>query len=203
LRYLLITQLMLLSSVAFGGDKPASCELVGKSIVSRSSSGLAQVSNLGLIQIECHVPVRPFPTKPDGSRYLLKVATVAYQISLDGSKKLVPSEANQTGGGYDTETESVYFYAHIPLDPAERDDEARRFLAKIEKSVAREQITEEENQRMLEWAREVVNPERVGRFRLECRVLDGDHVIGVGVIELEVLFKGRVSEVGLPGFSPG
>jgi hypothetical protein len=118
LRYLLITQLVLLSSVAFAGDKPASCELVGKSVVSCSSSGLAQVSNLGLIQIECHVPARPFPTKPDVARYFLKVATVAYQILPDGSKKLVPSETNQTGGGSDTESESVYFYVHIPLESA-------------------------------------------------------------------------------------
>jgi hypothetical protein len=72
---------MLLSSVAFAGDKLVSCELVGKSVVSHSSSGLAQVSNLGLIQIECQVAVRPFPTKPGEARYLLKVATVAYQIS--------------------------------------------------------------------------------------------------------------------------
>jgi hypothetical protein len=202
LRYLLITQLMLLSSVAFAGDKLVSCELVGKSVVSHSSSGLAQVSNLGLIQIECHVAARPFPTKPGEASYLLKVATVAYQISPDGSKKLVPSEVNQTGGGYDTETESVFFDAHIPLETTERDDEARRFLAKIEKSVAPEEITEEGHQRMLEWAREVVNPERVGHFQLKCRVLDGDRIIGVGVIELEVLFKGRVSDFGLHASPP-
>jgi hypothetical protein len=177
---------MLLSSVAFAGDKLVSCELVGKSVVSHSSSGLAQVSNLGLIQIECHVAARPFPTKPGEASYLLKVATVAYQISPDGSKKLVPSEVNQTGGGYDTETESVFFDAHIPLETTERDDEARRFLAKIEKSVAPE----------------VVNPERVGHFQLKCRVLDGDRIIGVGVVELEVLFKGRVSDFGLPASPP-
>src|ERR1700722_11825686 len=193
---------MLLSSVAFAGDRPASCELVGKSVVSRSSSGLAQVSNLGLIQIECHVPARPFPTKPGEARYLLKVATVAYQISPDGGKKRVPSEVNQTGGGYDSETESVYFYAHIPLELAERDEEARRFLTKIEKSMAPEQITEEGRRRMLERAREFVNPERVGRFRLKCHVLDGDRIIGVGVVELEVLFKGRVSDFGLPASPP-
>jgi hypothetical protein len=193
---------MLLSSVAFAGDKPVSCELVGKSVVSRSSSGLAQVSNLGLIQIECHVAVRPFPTKPGEARYILKVATVAYQISPDGSKKLVPSEVNQTGGGSDTEAESVFFYAHIPLEPTERDDEARKFVAKIEKSMAPEQVTEEVHQRALEGARELINPERVGTFRLECRILDGHRVIGVGIVELEVLFKGRFSDVGSLTFSP-
>ena len=60
LRYLLITRLLLLSSVAFAGDKASSCELVGKSVVSRSSSGLAQVSNLGDIQITCSAPARPY-----------------------------------------------------------------------------------------------------------------------------------------------
>jgi hypothetical protein len=193
---------MLLSSVAFAGDKSASCELVGKSIVSRSSSGLAQVSNLGLIEIECHVAARPFPTKPGEASYLLKVATVAYQISPDGSKKLVPSEVNQTGGGYDTETESVFFDAHIPLETTEREDEAQRFVARIEKSMAPEQITEEGHQQMLKGAREFVDPHRVGHFQVECRVLDGDRIIGVGVVELEVLFKGRISDFGLPASPP-
>jgi hypothetical protein len=35
-----------------------------------------------------------------------------------------------------------------------------------------------------------------------CHVLDGDRMIGVGVIEIEVLFKGRFSDVGLPGAPP-
>jgi hypothetical protein len=202
LRYLLITQLMLLSSVAFAGDRPASCELVGKSVVNRSSSGLAQVSNLGLIEIECHVPARPFPTKPGEARYVLRVVTVAYQIFPDGSKKPVPSEVIQTGAGYDTEAEWADFDAHIPLEPAERDDEARRFVARIEKSMAPEQITEESHQQMLKRVREFVDPHRVGHFQLECRVLDGDRIIGVGVVELEVLFKGRVSDFGLPASPP-
>src|SRR6202049_5289504 len=63
-----MAQLLLLSSVAFGGEKPASCELASKSIVSRSSPGLVQVSNLGDIEITCRVPARPFPTKPGESR---------------------------------------------------------------------------------------------------------------------------------------
>ena len=202
MRYLLITQLMLLSSVAFAGDRPASCELVGKSVVSRSSSGLAQVSNLGLIQIECHVPARPFPPKAGEARYVLRAATVAYETFADGSKKPVPSEVNQTGAGYNTEAEWADFDAHIPLEPAERDDEARRFLARMEKSVPSPQVTEEVHQRALERIREILPQERVGHFQVECRVLDGDRVIGVGVVELEVLFKGRFSDVGSLTFSP-
>jgi hypothetical protein len=202
MRWALVAQLLLLSSVASGRDKPASCELDSKSIVSRSSSGLAQVSNLGLTQIECRIPARPFPSKAGEGRYLLKVAIVAYQILPDGSKKPVPSEVNQTGTGYDTETEWADFDAHVPLEPAERDDEARRLVARLEKSMAPQQITEEARQRALEAAREFANPGRVGRFRLECHILDGDRVIGVGVVELEVLFKGRVSDFGLPGSPP-
>jgi len=88
MKYMLMLNLLVLSSLAFGGDKPAACELESKNIVSRSSSGLAQVSNLGDIQITCRVPARPFPTKPGGEgRYMLKVLTVASQISADGSKK--------------------------------------------------------------------------------------------------------------------
>ena len=45
-------------------------------------------------------------------------------------------------------------------------------------------------------------PAKGGHFRLCCHVLDGDRTIGVGVIEIEVLFKGRFSDVGLPGAPP-
>jgi hypothetical protein len=204
LRYVLITQLLLLSSVAFGGDKPASCELARESIVSRSSSGLAQVSNLGDIEIICRVPARPFPPKPGENRNGLRAATAAYEISPNLSKKSVPSEAHESGGGFgpDPEGEWVDFYVHIPLGSAERDAEIRRYLAKIEKSMAPEQITEEAHQRALEWTRELFYQHRVGHFQVECRISDGDRVIGVGVVELEVLFKGRFSEVGLPASPP-
>lgn len=185
--------------MAFAGDKPASCELVGKSVVSRSPSGLAQVSNLGDIQITCSAPARPYSW--GDSRSPLKIATAAYQVLPDGSKKLVPSETKQTGGGSDTEVESVYFYVHIPLEPAERDAEANRLLAKMEKSMPSEQVTEEAHQRALERLREFVYQHRVGHFAVECRIMDGDHVMGVAVVELEVLFKGRFSDAGLPGFS--
>ena len=202
-----MTQLLLLSCVAFGGDKPASCELASKSIVSRSSSGLAQVSNLGNIQITCHVPARPFPTKPGESHNGLRVATTAYKISADGRTKSVPSEVHQSGGGGggfgpDPEPEWVFFYVHIPIESAERDAEARRYLAKLEKSMPPEQITEEAHQRALERTREFIYQHRVGHFQVECRILDGDRVMGLGIIELEVLFKGRFSDAGLPVSPP-
>jgi hypothetical protein len=204
---MLLAQLLFFSCVAFGSDKTATCELASKSILSRSSSGIAQVSNLGGIQITCRVPARPFPTKPGEIRNGLRAATSAYQISPDGSKKLVPSEVRQFGGGGGgfgphPEPEWVDFYVHIPLEPAERDAEARKYLAKIEKSMAPAQITEEAHQRMLKAVHELVYQDQVGHFQVECRILDGDHVMGVGVVEFEVLFKGSFSEVGLPGAPP-
>jgi hypothetical protein len=208
LRYMLLAQLLLLSSMAFGGDKPASCELASKGIVSRSSSGLAQVSNLGDIQITCRVTARPFPTEPGGEgRYMPRVATTAYKVSPDGGKRLVPSEVHQTGGGGggfgpDPEPEWVVFYVHIALESAEVDAEARRYLAKVEKSLVPEQITEKAHQRAMERIREFVYQHRVGHFQVECHILDGDRVMGVGVVELEVLFKGRFSDVGLPAQPP-
>jgi hypothetical protein len=204
---MLLAQVLLFSSVALGGDKPTLCELSSKSIVSRSSSGFAQVSNLGDIQITCRVPARPFPTEPGRSHNGLRAATTAYIISPDSGKKLVPSEVHQTGGGGggfgpDPEPEWVDFYVHIPLESPERDAEARRYLAKIEKARAPAQITEEVHQRALERLVELVYQNRVGHFQVECRILDGDRVIGVGVVELEVLFKGRFSDVGLPAQPP-
>jgi hypothetical protein len=203
LRYVLIIQLLFLSSVALGGDQPASCELASKSIVSRSSSGLAQVSNLGDIQITCRVPVRAFPTKPGESRSGLRAATTAYKISPDGSKKTVPSEVHESGGGFDpdSEREWVDFYVHIPLPSPERDAEVRRYLAKMEKSITG-QITEESHQRALERIRELVYQHRAGHFQVVCRILNGDSVMAVGIVELEVLFKGRFSDVGLPASPP-
>jgi hypothetical protein len=206
-----MAQLLFLSSVAFGGDKPAWCELVGKSVVSHSSAGVAQVSNLGDIQVTCSVAARVFPAKPGEIRNGLRAATTTYKIYPDGSQTLVPSEVHQSGGGSGTnpglvgtnpELEWVDFYVHLPLDAAERDAEFLRYLANMEKLMAPQQITKEDRQRALERAGDLVYQHRVGHFHLECRLLDGDRVIGVGVVELEVLFKGRFSDAGLPSSPP-
>ena len=203
----IILALLLLSPVAFGEDKPASCELAQHSVVSHSSSGLAQVSNLGDIRITCRVQARSFPTKPGTSRNGLGAVTTAYKVSADGNKKLVLSEVHQYGGGGggfgpNPEPEWIDFYVHIPLESAERDAEARRYLARPEKSMAPEEITEQAHQRALDRARESVYQHRVGHFQVECHILDGDRVVGVGVVEIEVLFKGRFSDVGLPASPP-
>jgi hypothetical protein len=206
---MLMAQLLLLSPLAFAAEKPASCELASKSIVSHSSSGLAQVSNLGDIQITCSVQARPLTTKPGEVLNGLRAATAAYKISPDGSRELVPSEVhyfgNRGGGlGPVRQPESVLFLVHIPLESADLDAEARRYLAKMENELAKEKsmppelLTEEAQQRALENLREFVYQHRVGHFQVECRVLDGDQVMGVGVVEFEVLFKGRFSDLLLP-----
>jgi hypothetical protein len=81
------------------------------------------------------------------------------------------------GFGPNPEPEWVDFYVHIPLESAERDAEARRYLARLEKSMAPEEITEQAHQRALDRARESVYQHRVGHFQLECHILDGDRVV--------------------------
>lgn len=206
LKCVLLVLVMLLSSLAFCNDQYAACELAGNSIVSRSSLGLAQVSNVAEIRITCRVPTRPFPIKPGESRYGLTVGTVVYEVSSDGSQRLVPSKGQHTGGGFADGWEFVDFYVQIPLDAKERNEEASRYVAKLEGQMKKENvqppITEEAHQRAMERMRELVYQHRVGHFQLECQVLDQNRVIGTGVIDLEVLFKGRFSDIGLPGFSP-
>ena len=119
----------------------------------------------------------------------------------------MPSEVKQSGGGSqpDSELEWVDFYVHIQLKDAERDAEVRRYVDKLFKSMVPDQINqvpEGGHQRALERVRELVYQNRIGHFQVECRILDGDRVMGVGVVELEVLFKGRFSDVGLGGSPP-
>ena len=159
MRFVMLTPILLYASVAFATDTLPSCEIAKESIVSRSSFGLAQVSNLGGIRITCRVPARPFPTTPGGERrYSLKAATTAYEILRDGSKKLVPSEVHILGGGgdgfgADPAPEWVEFDVLIPLDSKELDAEVRRYLVKLQESRTPEQegqFTENAQKRALE-----------------------------------------------------
>jgi hypothetical protein len=193
-----------LSLMAWGAEKPAKCMLEGKNIVSHSVSGIPQISNLGDIEIRCSVPARPFPTKPGESRNGLKATATSYKISPNGSKESVVSEVNVVGGGFDHQQEWVLFFAHIPLESAELDEEARRYFARMENELAKgpAHLTKEEQERALDRLREVIYQHRVGHFLMECRVVDADQVLGVDTLELEVLFKGRFSDVGLPAVPP-
>jgi hypothetical protein len=210
LRYIILAYLLLSASVTFASDIRPSCELAKESILSRSSSGLAQVSNVGDIRIKCRVPARPFQTKPGESRNGLTAATTAYEVSADGSKKSVPSEVHVFGVGgdglgADPEPEYVDFYVHIPLDSAEADAEALRYLAKLEASMTPEQkaqFTENVQKKALENVRPLVYQHRIGHFQVDCRVLDGSRVMGSDIVEIEVVFKGRFSDLGLPASPP-
>jgi hypothetical protein len=206
MRYLILIQMLLLSaSAAFANDVRPSCKLVKESILSRSPTGIAQVSNLGSIHVMCQVPARPFPSKPGEGRYGLTAATTAFQISTDGDKTSVPSEANVAGGGSETGQESVNFYVHIPLDSEELDAEAQKYLAKLFASMTPEQkaqLAKDAEKKALENLRPLVYQHRVGHFQVTCHVLDGTRVVGTDIIELEVLFKGGFSDIGLPGSPP-
>jgi hypothetical protein len=198
LRYMLLAPILLLPYVAFGGDKPALCELANQSIVSRSSSGVAQVSNLGDIQITCSVPARTFPTKPGEGLNGLIATTTVYELSPNGSKKVVPSEVHLSSGGFRTDHEYVEFYLHIPVDPATQDAEARRYFTKVEQH----EISEEARQQAIKRLQPLVYQHRVGVFLVGCRVADGKRTLGTGTVQLEILFKGRFSDVGLPAAPP-
>ena len=210
MRSLVLSPILLFASVAFATDIRPSCELAKESIVSRSSSGLARVSNLGGISITCRVPARPFPTKPGEGRDGLKAATSAYEISTDGSKKLVSSEVHVVAGGGDgfgpnPEPEWVEFDVLIPLDSKGLDAEAHRYLAKLQESMTPEQKAQFKaypQEKAVENLRQLIYQNRVGHFQLDCHVLDGSRVMGTDSVELEVLFKGRFSDVGLPGAPP-
>lgn len=65
MKYLLLGQILLVL-VALAGGRTTSCELVDKNIVARTASALAQVSNVGDIEITRSVPARAFPITPRG-----------------------------------------------------------------------------------------------------------------------------------------
>jgi len=202
MRRLLLAQMLLGPFLASGNDVAASCELADQAILPRAPSGLAQVSNLGDIRITCRVPARTFPIKAGESQSGLTATTTVYQVSPKGRRRLVPSEVHRTGGGRTPDQETVEFYLHIPLDPAAREAEARRYCAKLQNSIPETPLSEAACRRALGRLQELVYQHRVGQFHVDCRVMDGYRIIGTGTVQLEVLFKGRFSDLGLPGF-PG
>jgi len=200
---LLLIQLLLASTLAFANHGSASCQVSDESVVGRSASGIAQVSNLGLIQIRCRVAARPFPSQPGEVLTGLRAQTKVYKISADGMKSSVSSDVNVSGGGSADGVEWVDFYLNIPLDPAERDAEIQRLLANFKKALTDGNSSEENGQHSLERLHRLeTNPQaltpmisqyRTGRFRIDCRVLDGNRIIAVGNVPLEVIFKGHFS----------
>jgi hypothetical protein len=200
MRYVMLSSILLLTSVAFANDRSASCEITKSTIVSLSPAELTQVSNLRLIQVVCSVSARPFPSKPGESQNGLRAETTAYEIIQSGDRKEVPSKADPSGGGEDLkqQREWVNFFVFLPLDPAEREIEARRSVANLKRLAGPghsdfpwQQL---ESPQALGSLSDMVSQHRAGHFQIECRVLDGARVVGVNVIEFEVLFEGRFSD---------
>jgi len=193
LKYLLLAQIVLVPWVAFCSNLTASCELADRSIVGRASSGLAEVSNLGLIEITCRMPARSVPTTS-----LLKVATRVYEVSPTGSLRLVPSGTQVTGGmddfGLVPPQEGVIFVLNLPLGLPARQAEAQRLFDKMQNSRP-EHVPEITRQEAVKRIQKSVSQHRVGQFLVECRLLDGTRVMGIGIVQLEVLFKGRFSDI--------
>ena len=187
--------------------RSAICMLEAGSIQGHSASGIPQVSNLGNIQIRCSVPARPFPSKPGESRNGLGANAIAYDVTKDSGQQAFAAKVNPTGGGSGDGRDWVLFDILIPLRPADLDAEAHRYLTKLMEKFktlppSPELATAEAQQRMLGVLRETIYQSRTGHFLVECRVMDGNDAIGTAKVELEVLFKGRFSDYGLPGAPP-
>ncbi len=184
------------------------CQLTEKYILARNTSGIAQFSNVGDIEITCSVPERPFPTKPgDKPLWGLKVSTKAYQLLENGQEKLVPSETNVTGGmrGFGpvpAGQEGAIFSLHVPLEPSEQQAEAERLWERIQSDLPQEKRTQDEHRKALQRVQALIYQHRVGRFRVECSVMDGTQVLGTGTVQIEIVFKGRFSDLGLPAAPP-
>jgi len=122
-----------------------------------------------------------------------------YQISPSGVRSIVPSRLNCCGGGGggDSESEYVGFVVDIPVDPSERDAAIRKYLSDLASSAASSPNEKEREQgRLLQKMgpsalAPIFRQLRVGRFQVDCRVLDEGRVIGMGRAQLDVLFKGR------------
>ena len=178
------------------------CLLESKSIVSRSPSGIDQVSNLGDIQVRCSVPAQPVSPKPGEVVMALRVKSAGARLLLPNGKTVeVSAEVIGIGGGGDQTHEWVEFYLHLPLDPAEREAEARRALARLDGEIAKdkshppEKVADEEMQRRESSMAELVFQHRAGHFRVTCYLAQGDRSVGTGEVEFEVLYKGRFSDV--------
>lgn len=174
----------------------SSCGVAPPAIVSRSPSGLAQVSNLALLHVRALVsPPRPVPA--GGVLQSLGVEATVYQIAADGTRTLVPSSVNSTGAGADTESEYVSFTLEIPIAPSERDAAVRDYVAELVRAAA--SSTSERERAMASTLQatggsafaQMFRQHRTGRFAVDCRVLDGGRPVATASGEFEVLFKGR------------
>jgi len=133
---------------------------------------------------------------PSGQQHLLTVEAVVYQLSERDARILVPSQVMKSGGGADLQSESVYFYLDIPIEDAERDAAIRAFIADLARQAA-SSPNEAERAQATRLAgmdprglAQTVRQHRVGRFRVEFRILDESRPVDAVTLDLEVIFKG-------------
>ena len=142
-----------LAQVPAGPAAAATCEVGPGGVVSRSGSGVAQVSNLALIDMRASVSRRPNPDS--GVRHGLSAEVTVETLSggavpaevpssivesgggADTRSEWVsftlevPSSIVESGGGADTRSEWVSFTLEIPIDPAERDAAIRDYMDEV------------------------------------------------------------------------
>lgn len=181
------------------GPATTSCDVLDQH-PARSTSGVVQVSNLTGVRLQIRVPRRPMP--PSHQLLGLGAEITVRQIGADGAKTIVPAKANVSGGGGDATTETVYFQLDIPVDPAERDAAIHEYLtalaAHAEASTNEQERAQAATLQIMARSgsgvfafQNVFSQQRVGSFEIECRVLDGGRTTVSGLVNVDVLFKGR------------
>lgn len=189
------TLLVTAFAVAEGAPKAGRTLCEAGPALGKSPSGVVQVSNLDMIDITCRIPARRTPKS--GIQQGLGVDAKVYQLSTDGVRRPVPSTLNLVGGGRDLNIERVNFDLEIPLDTSDRDAAIRAHWSGVARSAA---SSPDQKEREKAQAVEKIMPQafapyfrqhRVGRFQVDCRVLDEGKVVGIGRADLEVVFKGN------------
>jgi hypothetical protein len=178
------------------GGQTASCDVDPSSVISRSPSNLAQVSNLALLHARAVVSSRrPMPSS--GVLGGQRVEATVYQEAASGVRTIVPSAVTLSGGGGDAQSEYVAFTLDIPIESEERDAAIRDYLTAVARAAA--SSTNERERAMAATVQSTAasalapmfRQHRVGRFHVECRVLDDGRQVAVGSGDFEILFKGR------------
>jgi len=127
----------------------------------------------------------------------LRVDTKVYQFSMNGAKQPVPFIFNLSGGGGNANFERVNFDLEVPIDARERDAAIRAYWAEVARSAvsSTDQREREKAQLVQKIMPQAFVPyfrqHRLGRFQVDCRVLDEGKVIAAGRADLEVVFKGN------------
>jgi hypothetical protein len=178
-----IAQIVLVTSMALGaqlppGKAPTTCTVDPQSVLSRAPSGVVEVSNLEFIRLQARVPKRPLPAS--GVLYALQVEATVYAAPLNGKRSAVLAKVASVGSGSDGTTDFVDFVLDIPLEPSERDAAIRKYLKEVGGPAAAEQAFAG-----------IFRQHRLGRFEVECRVLDEGRVVGTARTELAVVFTGN------------